>query len=194
MNQNQTDIDTNKKILVIFDLDETLVHTTKESLARKEDFMIGEYYGYKRPFLNFLLMNISPYFSLAIWSSGTELYVNSVIDKITPDTIKFEFIWSRGKCTQRFDPDNNDYFYAKKLEKVEKLGFSKDRLLIIEDLHRNISLNYGNALLVKPFRGIDDNELELLCSYLIPINDMQNVRAIDKRGWKSKFQGTNSQS
>ena len=194
MNQHPTHIGTNDKILIIFDLDETLVHTTKESLARKEDFMIGEYYGYKRPFLEFLLMNLSPYFSLAIWSSGTELYVISVIEKITPDRIKFEFIWSRGKCTHRFDPDYNDYYYAKKLEKVEKLGFTKNRILIIEDIPKNVTLNYGNAVLIKPYTGSDDNELEILCNYLISIKDAQNIRAIDKRRWKTKFQVTNPQS
>ena len=191
MNKNLKDIGANKKILIILDLDETLIHSTREPLGKKEDFMIGEFYVYKRPSLDFLLLHLSQYFSLAVWSSGTELYVNSVIEKITPDLINFEFIWSRGKCTQRFDPDYNDYFYAKKLEKVEKLGFTKSRILIIEDLFKNVSSNYGNTVLVKPYVGIDDNELELLCNYLISIKNILDVSAIDKRGWKSRFQDTN---
>ena len=40
---------TNKKILLIFDLDETLIHATKDDLDLKVDFKIGEYNVYKRP-------------------------------------------------------------------------------------------------------------------------------------------------
>jgi carboxy-terminal domain RNA polymerase II polypeptide A small phosphatase len=191
VNENIRPAAEKKKILVIFDLDETLIHATKESLARKEDFMIGEFHVYKRPFLDFLLLTLSRCNSLAIWSSGTSLYVNTVVEKIRPRGIKFEFTWSREKCTQRFDPDYNDYFYAKKLEKVENLGFAKERILIVEDLHRNVSLNYGNAVLVKPYAGDEDNELELLCKYLASIGDISDVRPIEKRGWRSKVQGLN---
>ena len=191
MDQYNTKASENKKILVIFDLDETLIHSTRKSLTRKEDFKIGEFYVHKRPYLDFLFANLSKYFSFAIWSSGTKFYVDSVMEKLTPSGINFEFIWSRAKCTQRFDPDYNDYFYAKKLEKVEKLGFTKSRILIIEDLFKNVSSNYGNTVLVKPYVGIDDNELELLCNYLISIKNILDVSAIDKRGWKSRFQDTN---
>lgn len=194
MNQNSTKEPENKKILVIFDLDETLIHSSRKALAKKEDFMIGEFYVYKRPYLDSLLINLSEYFSFAIWSSGTKFYVDSVMEKLTSSGIKFEFNFSREKCTLRFDQEYHDHFYAKKLEKVEKLGFSKARMLIIEDIPKNVTFNYGNAILVKQYIGNDDNELEALCNYLISLKDIMDVRPIEKRGWRQKFQGANLQA
>lgn len=194
MNQFDTLALENKKILVIFDLDETLIHSSRKELARKEDFMIGEFYVYKRPYLDLLLINLSEYFSFAIWSSGSKFYVDSVMEKLTPSGIKFEFNWSREKCTLRFDPEYHNHFYAKKLEKVEKLGFSKARVLIIEDIPKNVTFNYGNAVLVNQYIGNDDNELEALCNYLISLKDIMDVRPIEKRGWRQKLQGTSTQA
>ena len=42
---------TNKKIIV-FDLDETLIHATKNKLEIKEDFRYEDYYIYQRPFVD----------------------------------------------------------------------------------------------------------------------------------------------
>ena len=39
------------KILVVLDLDETLIHATKNELDRKADFQVFDYHVYKRPFL-----------------------------------------------------------------------------------------------------------------------------------------------
>jgi hypothetical protein len=44
-----------EKKLLILDLDETLVYATEEKLERQEDFIVGQYYVYKRPFYTSLL-------------------------------------------------------------------------------------------------------------------------------------------
>jgi carboxy-terminal domain RNA polymerase II polypeptide A small phosphatase len=187
MNQNPTSLSPKRNILIIFDLDETLIYATKVLLDRIEDFRIGDYYVFKRPFLDSVVVNLSQYFSLAVWSSGTEDYVKDITEKLMSTGVKFEFIWSRANCTVHFDKDYNDYFYIKKIDKVRKLGFAKEKILIIEDQYQNVHLNYGNAIIVKPFRGDDDNELLSLCNYLLTFKDTQNVLNIDKRNWQTKM-------
>ena len=55
---------THKKsdILIILDLDETLIHATEKKLKRKEDFMGLNYFIYKRPHLEFFLKKLFQYF------------------------------------------------------------------------------------------------------------------------------------
>jgi carboxy-terminal domain RNA polymerase II polypeptide A small phosphatase len=187
MNQKPSLIAEKRNILIIFDLDETLVHSTRELPNRKEDFRIGDYYVFKRPFLDSVLTNLSKYFYLAIWSSGTEEYINLAVERIKPPDLKFEFIWSRANCTLRYDNQSNDYYYAKKIDKVKKLGFSKEKILIIEDKYPSVKQNYGNCIIVKPYKGYEDDELLLLNDYLITLKDTQNVLTIEKRQWQSKM-------
>ena len=64
-----------EKILVVLDLDETLIHATKNELGRKADFQIFDYHVYKRPYLNEFLTEINEHFLLAVWSSASDDYV-----------------------------------------------------------------------------------------------------------------------
>jgi len=187
MNQDLNFESLERSILIIFDLDETLIFSTKELQDRFEDFKIGDFYVFKRPFLDSVLVNLSLYFSLAIWSSGTEDYVKDITEKLISTGVKFEFVWSRVNCTLHFDIDYNDYFYIKKIDKVRKFGFSREKILIVEDLYKNVHMNYGNAIIVSPFRGSDDNELLSLCNYLLTFKNIQNVLNIDKRNWLTKM-------
>lgn len=56
--------------LLVFDLDETLVHASKLELGRPADILYPPYFVYQRPFLNELLTNLSPSYNFAVWSSG----------------------------------------------------------------------------------------------------------------------------
>ena len=46
--------------------------------------------------------------------------------------------------------------------------------------------NYGNAVYVKPFLGdSDDDELPRLAAYLRTLITVDDVRQIEKRGWRN---------
>ncbi|WP_367180326.1 hypothetical protein [uncultured Tenacibaculum sp.] len=46
---------------------------------------------------------------------------------------------------------------------------------------------------INPFEGNkSDNELKILSEYLISIKDIENVRAIEKRGWRNKSINSNT--
>ena len=68
--------------LLIFDLDETLVHATTQQLGRAADFEFAPYFVYKRPFLFELLNAAKPLYDFAVWSSSSREYVDAVVAEI----------------------------------------------------------------------------------------------------------------
>ena len=185
----------NKKLLIL-DLDETLIHATKKELSREHDFIIFDYFIYKRPHLDSFLSKCHQNYKLAIWSSASDEYVNEVVKRIVPNEITLEFVWGRSKCTPRRATeedyfrdsyDNAHYHYTKQLKKVKKKGFHLDRTLIVDDTPEKVKDNFGNAIYPKAFLGdLDDSELLLLCDYLKHINQFENVKRIEKRNWRRK--------
>ena len=86
-----------EKILLILDVDETLIHATDKELDQKVDFKIFGYNIYKRPFLDEFFEEIKNDFLLAIWSSASDDYVVEVAKQIIPEEIELEFIWGRSR-------------------------------------------------------------------------------------------------
>ena len=189
----------NEKILLILDIDETLIHTTDKELHQKVDFKIFDYNVYKRPFLDEFLEEIRSEFIIAIWSSASDDYVEAITKKIIPKEIKLEFVWGRSRCTYRrnFQIDEyghynngflNHYHYIKPLKKVKRKGYNIDRILIIDDSPHKSKDNFGNAIYPKEFTGdVNDRELKLLSKYLKKLKDKKNVRRIEKRNWRNSM-------
>jgi TFIIF-interacting CTD phosphatase-like protein len=177
---------TNNKILLILDLDETLIYSSEKKLDRNPEFIFEQYYVYLRPHLEQFLNELAPNFSLAIWSSGNDAYVEYIVNKIKPDSIEFEFVWGRSKCTPRRDLEVDEYFFEKKLKKVKKFGHSLEKILIVDDTSQKARSNYGNAIYSDEYKGEpDDTMLPNLCRYLKTLSQVENVRKIEKRGWRS---------
>jgi len=150
------------KILLVLDLDETLVHATERKLEIDTDFQYADYFVYRK-------------------------YVEGIVEKIKPENIEFEFVWGRTRCTTKRDYQLDEYVHEKRLKKVKKKGFPIERILMIDDSPEKTKDNYGNVVYVTAFEGDQtDSELKILAEYLNSIKDNQNVRSFEKRGWKSK--------
>ena len=176
------------KLFLILDIDETLVYSSEKPLNRKEDLKVEHYYIYKRPFLSGFIEYALENYLVAVWSSSSKIYCDAVVDEIIPIPEKLEFIWSRERCTRRFDPDRHDYYWIKDLKKVKKKGYDLEKTLIIDDSPEKLSRNYGNHIRVPPFAGeSQDNILLLLQDYLSNLTSTENVRIIEKRGWLNKY-------
>lgn len=187
-----------EKILRVLDIDETLIHATKDELDRTADFMVFDYYIYRRPHLDQFLSEVKNNFLIAVWSSASDDYVDEVVEKIFPDDIKLEFVWGRSRCTFRrnwkvienryFYESGRDHFhYIKPLKKLKRQGFQLDRILIVDDTPHKCMDNYGNAIYPNPFTGnLEDDELLLLTKYLETLKLLRNVRRMEKRGWRSR--------
>ena len=173
-------------MLLILDLDETLIHATEGTLDREPDFEIGPYSVYKRPGLEDFLTLVSEHFQLAVWTSSTRLYAEPVVSRIFPSEIELKFVWSRERCTMRFDPELHEYEWAKNLSKLKRLGYRLDQVLMLDDTPAKLTKHYGNLVRVKPFLGaLDDRELLHLKDYLPTLRDAPNVRKVEKRFWRN---------
>ncbi|TPG72091.1 HAD family hydrolase [Hymenobacter nivis] len=187
------------KILLILDLDETLIHATVNKLGDDFAFELYQHYVYKRPGLDAFIAACAEKFDLAVWSSASDGYVKQVVAQIFPTAVKPVFVWGRSRCTPLVLPRLDEYGYynldgashyeyAKILKKVKRLGFDLERVLIVDDTPEKVRNCYGNAIYPTPFLGDpDDNELAVLAQFLHSLHDVQNVRSIEKRHWKQQF-------
>lgn len=173
------------RTLLILDLDETLVHATDAPLSHAHDFEVGPYVVYRRPGVDAFIRAMSAHFELAVWTSSTRLYAEPVVAELFPADIAPGFVWSRERCTRRFDPDTHDFEWAKNLDKVKRRGYPLERVLIVDDTPKKLDRHYGNLVRVKPFEGDpSDTELFGLIEYLPTLADAANVRCIEKRYWR----------
>jgi carboxy-terminal domain RNA polymerase II polypeptide A small phosphatase len=185
-----------KTILLILDLDETLIHASREELRADFDFKIWHYFVYKRPFLDDFIRICSKNFTLAVWSSASDDYVEEIVKQIFPADIPLVFVWGRSKCTPIISPNvdlygyhnmdiSTGYEYAKLLKKTKKFGFGLEKTLIVDDTPLKVANAFGNAIYPKMYEGEkDDDELVHLAQYLLTLKDVENVRKIEKRGWQ----------
>ena len=172
--------------LLILDLDETLVFATEQKLSRIEDFRVGSYFVYQRPDLNHFVEFVFDYFKVAVWTSSGSGYANNVVKAIFENPEKLQFVWTRNRCTRRFDPDSGEDHWIKDLKKVRRLGFSLESIVVIDDSPEKLERQYGNTIYVTPFMGDAlDQELCKLQTYLLWLKDVPNVRLIEKRNWRT---------
>jgi TFIIF-interacting CTD phosphatase-like protein len=173
-----------RPILLILDLDGTLIHATEEPLGHEPDFLVGPYRVYRRPHLADFLTSCSESFRLAIWSAASDDYVREIVGRIIPAGVDLAFAWGRSRCVRRYDPELFEEHPLKDLKKVKRLGYHLDRILIADDTPRKVMRNYGNVVYVPPFHGNpEDRMLPKLASYLDSLRHLSNVRRVEKRGW-----------
>ena len=193
------------KILLILDVDETLIFGSTIELNKPPDFTVFNYFIYQRPYLKEFFYKIKDHFLIALWSSADDEYVEEIAKKIVPKNIELEFIWGRSRCIYRrnfnavFDDyqeystsDSSHYHFVKPLKKLKKRGYKLEQILIVDDTPHKSKDNYGNAIYPKEYKGEEkDNELLLLADYLLTLKDKTNIRRIEKRGWKTQSKTQN---
>ena len=173
--------------LVILDLDETLVYASEEYLGYDQDFEAGHYLVYKRPYLKEFLEFCFEKFRVAVWTSSGEDYAEVVVNSVFGGKDRLEFVWARNRCVQRFDPQLYEQYFIKDLRKVKKRGFSLDHIIMVDDTPKKLTRNYGNLVRVSPFEGDRrDEELLDLMPFLEELQPAENIRPIEKRGWKRR--------
>jgi carboxy-terminal domain RNA polymerase II polypeptide A small phosphatase len=180
-----------EKALLILDLDETLIHSCLSDRGRPSDLNIYDYFVYKRPYLNTFLQEMFKYYKIAVWSTGSDDYVNLIVNAIKPEDCNFKFIWGRTHCKYcnaetilKTTANIAGIDYVKPLKKVKRKGYSLERMLIVDDSPYKLADNYGNAIYIKPYMGeLDDLELLKLTQYLKSIADISDFRKLEKRGW-----------
>jgi len=186
------------KILVILDLDETLIHATVNPRDDNWTHEVFKYKVYLRPYLSDFLQSLTDDFEVAVWSSASDDYVQQITSLIFPENYPLLFVWGRSRCVYSpdykkaeemgyFDPYNH-YEYIKPIAKLKgRFPVHRNKILIIDDTPRKSSRNYGNAIYPKEFNGdMTDNELLMLSEYLKTLKDLDNVRSVEKRFWRDR--------
>jgi TFIIF-interacting CTD phosphatase-like protein len=174
--------------LLILDLDETLIFATEEQLAHTPDFTFDEYNVYVRPFVREFIAFGRANFQLAVWTSASANYAKIIVEELFGPDPGLAFIWSRERCTWTFDPDTISHEWAKNLSKIKRMGYHLDQVIMVDDTAAKLTRNYGNLVQVKMFEGdIQDRELPLLMSYLADLKLKDNIRAVEKRGWRARY-------
>ncbi|MCP4291016.1 MAG: HAD family hydrolase [bacterium] len=170
--------------LLVLDLDETLVYSTKRALPCRHDFECCEYLVYKRPFVDRFIESMALHYDLAVWTSSSSDYADCIKTGIFAKVF-LNFLWSRDKCTRRYDSELQGHYWVKNLKKVKRSGYDLERVLFVDNTPQKLESNFGNIVAVRDFEGSQsDNELVVLAKYLVKIVDTPNFRAIEKRGWR----------
>lgn len=175
---------TNRKLLIL-DLDETLIHASDDPLPVGESFRLGPYHACERPHVREFLRLVGERFRLAVWSSAGSAYVALVVERLFGGAEGLDFVWSRERCTQRFCPETYGYYWRKNLKKVKRLGYDLSQVIAVDDTPRKWEQSYGNLVTVRAFTGaVEDEELPLLARYLETLAGVEDVRRVEKRGWR----------
>ncbi|KRY49066.1 CTD small phosphatase-like protein 2 [Trichinella britovi] len=113
------------KLTVVFDLDWTLIYSSKEKLLPAQQRLAsGKAYTAIRPYCDTLLKNIRQFCTIMVFSFGSESYVNEVRSLIDPNGEYFDEVFSRNSCTKVMN------LYGKDLTKT---GADLKRTVLIDD-------------------------------------------------------------
>jgi TFIIF-interacting CTD phosphatase-like protein len=171
--------------LLVLDLDETLIHACEAPLGRAPDNRVGPYEVHHRPGVVGFLERCLERFEVGIWTASTLSYARPVLAALV-DPDRFAFVWDRGHCTLRCDPETRDYSFVKDIRKLRRRGYERAKILFVDDTPANIARSYGNYVRVRPWLGEpDDDELARLSEYLDQLGPLEDVRPIEKRGWSA---------
>ena len=146
------------EILLVLDIDETLIYADSEGLDYPHDFEVAFYKIYKRPGLDDFLSKVSAFYQVGFWSSASNHYVKKVVEVLVKDILKPEFVWGRSRCTFEIDENRTQnraikeshFNYVKRLSKLaKKLQHPIEKILIIDDSPHKSKYNKSNAILIK---------------------------------------------
>jgi CTD small phosphatase-like protein 2 len=190
----------NKKI-ALFDLDETLVHCigeinknnkddpifadahkVKVVLPNKKEVMIGINV---RPHLKKLFDTIKEEYNVAIFTASHQSYSDAVLNYLDPEDQYFHYRLYRDSCVQYKKNDIN--FYVKDLD-IFKYNYDLKDIIIIDNSILSFAYHFNNGIPVVPFYDSkQDNELPLLCFYLLSIASYKDLREANKEHIKLEF-------
>lgn len=180
--------------LLVLDIDETLIYSTKEKLDREPDYQVFQYFVYKRPNVDRFLQICLDWFEVGVWSSASEDYAQEIMSKLLGTPEKLSFLWSVSRCTQKiqssgwFSDNLQVQAFLKDLKKLKDKGYKLENIIMVDDSPEKLQRNYGNGVIVKPYHGeAQDDELLKLLNYLENLGPAENIRNINKLDWRNNL-------
>jgi Dullard-like phosphatase family protein len=182
------------KKLLIFDLDETLIHCQREELlvdpndSEEEDEFkfVPEVYidittpesgevvktGFTiRPYALECLRAANQYYEVAIFTAGFDWYANPIIDYLDPTGELVQHRFFRHHATYL----ENEGFFVKDLRVFK--GIDLKDVLIIDNYVYSFAFHLENGIPIVPFYGEkDDTEMIKVIKYIASIHDKEDLR------------------
>ncbi|KAI4332858.1 hypothetical protein L6164_017735 [Bauhinia variegata] len=166
-----------KRITLVLDLDETLVHSTMEP-CEGADFTIQVFFDKKehtiyvreRPFLQAFLETVSKMFEIIIFTASQRIYAEKVLDVLDSDRKLFSQRVYRESCVF------SDGTYTKDLT---ILGVDLAKVFIIDNSPQVFRLQADNGIPIKSwYDDPHDSALISLLPFLEKLVDVDDVRPI----------------
>ncbi|KAI9197315.1 HAD-like domain-containing protein [Polychytrium aggregatum] len=174
-----------KKITLLLDLDETLVHCKTEPLEN-HDFMIPltvasehyEVYGRIRPFVEEFLEKVSQLFEVVVFTASLQVYADLVLDMLDKKKNRFQHRLYRDSCT---------IVDGVHMKDLEKLGRNIKHTMLVDNSPQVFALQLSNGIPIKSwYDDQDDHELLDLLKFLETVSDTDDVRPHIDRQFKLK--------
>ena len=152
-----------QRLLVVLDLDETLVHGGGHIPRELADFHSGPCPCMVRPNARTFVKDCLDRYDVAVWTSAGEDHAHSVVGALFPDLQALSFVWTAAQCTERRDPETYESVSIKDLRKVRRAGYSLERTVVVDDSPEKHTRNFGNLLRVTPWTGQPGDTFSTRC-------------------------------
>lgn len=173
------------KRLIIFDLDQTLVHASNKPFDLAQ-FRTESFHLAARPGIAAMLRRLEPHYSFLLWSNTDRASIDEKIENVWPKEIPLVDIFCHLKSSKRVIEGKSERFFKDVFKVIKRHPqYSKGDILGVEDKPETFARNYGNVIRVSPYTGAPDRELDDLTDYLLSIAKHPDFRTLEKRHWKA---------
>ncbi|CAD8042999.1 unnamed protein product [Paramecium primaurelia] len=164
-----------KQIKIVFDLDETLVHTEEVQKDKVYDFQNNEFGLFIRPYCRHVLKELSQLADLFVFTSANQKYAKTIINLIDPENTYFKGHFYRNHCISLQS--------RMQLKHLGILSNNYSKTVIIDNSPIFYMGQPYNGIPIAPFiDDAQDNELMKLLNFLIEkIIQSDDVRVTIKR-------------
>ncbi|ORX45298.1 HAD-like protein [Hesseltinella vesiculosa] len=171
---------------LVLDLDETLLHTYRETSGKPADYWDADYVVYAKDGRSCLAGNLRPgvteflawasgIFEVVVWTAGHDDYAQMVCKLLDPESRLITHMLSRRTCIRMRSGATGEVMYIKDLC---ALGRDLSRTFLVDNTPHAATLNLSNLIPIETFLGDhSDTELKSLRQFL----ETNLVRLTDRK-------------
>ena len=186
-NFENSPIEKKKKKIALFDLDETLVHCTKEQKGINGDCVSIKLPTNKvvnvglniRPHWKEALDLIKRHYHIVVYTASHQSYADAVLDYLDKENKYFQYRLYRNHCVQ-CDIDGFK-FYVKDLDTLNEKYNLKD-VVLIDNSVLSFAYHLNNGIPIVPYiEQKEDSQLLMLAYYLVSIANFDDLTEENKK-------------
>ena len=175
--ENKIGFGEGKKLLAIFDLDETLIHcelkeidSAQKKIKIKMSASLEKTIGLNiRPNFKKSILKIKEKYHVVMFTASLQKYADAVMNEIDPTGSLFEYRLYRNNCTQI--KVENQIYYIKDLRVFKNI--SLDDIVIIDNSVLSFAFHLDNGIPILPYySGSDEKEMKCLVQLLEKLADV----------------------